>query len=208
MSPSSPGQGIRPTSKARFCMPGALTGQPTLSPRVRRFEALIGFELEPPYGAPTVGVKEARKFLARSPRQKGDRARPGRGFPRLRVHRARPRRTEWRVEDPLPGASEDHGFRAAATRVEKHVWTNGRRIGRVVELCPSWRISWPGGTGFARLRAYESNDGTWSQNVQARMGQAPALQSRRHCRLPASGKFGDCSRGGKIGRCGEAELQP
>ena len=38
MSPSSPGQGIRPTAKARFGRPGALTGRPTVIPRVRSSE--------------------------------------------------------------------------------------------------------------------------------------------------------------------------
>ena len=39
MSPTSPGQGTRPAAKARFCRPGALTGRPTVIPRVRSSEA-------------------------------------------------------------------------------------------------------------------------------------------------------------------------
>ncbi len=35
----APGQGTRPTAKTRFCRPGALTGRPTLFPRLRSSEA-------------------------------------------------------------------------------------------------------------------------------------------------------------------------
>jgi len=38
LSPGAPGQGTRPTAKTRFCRPGALTGRPTLFPRVRSSE--------------------------------------------------------------------------------------------------------------------------------------------------------------------------
>ena len=41
MSPSAPGQGTRPTAKTRFCRPGALTGRPTVIPRLRSSELSI-----------------------------------------------------------------------------------------------------------------------------------------------------------------------